>query len=149
MKRPIVILSGGFDPIHEGHVAMIKDASAIGDVLVILNSDRWLKEKKGAYFMDLLQRAAVVGNMRGVEYVWHTQTRDSVAADLEKIKADDEFSGRTIIFGNGGDRVHANMPVEELEVCDKLGIFTIFGLGANNGQSSSKLLNRWVEISKV
>ena len=66
MKRNMVAVSGGFDPVHIGHIRMIKDASSHGDVLVIINSDEWLMRKKGYVFMPWKERAEIMANIKGV-----------------------------------------------------------------------------------
>jgi len=147
MERPIVLLSGGFDPYHDGHVKMFAKAAEIGDICVILNSDNWLVKKKGKYFMSLMQRADVLSSIRGVESVWHSETLDDVSQDIENIYNHIGFKSRFLIFGKGGDRTSANTP--EQTVCEKLGIPVIFGLGGNNQQSSSKLLERWSDMESA
>ena len=80
MKKPIIAVSGGFDPVHIGHVRMIKDASRYGDVLVIINSDEWLERKKGYVFMPWKERAEIMGNIKGVTTV--TSVDDSDISSL-------------------------------------------------------------------
>lgn len=143
MGKPIVLLSGGFDPYHDGHAKMFAKAAEIGEICVILNSDDWLVKKKGNYFMTLLERADVLNTVKGVEWIWHSESLFDVSKDIENIYNHIGFKSRFLIFGKGGDRTAANTP--EQEVCEKLGIPVIFGLGGNNKQSSSKLLNRWFE----
>lgn len=141
MEKPIVLLSGGFDPYHDGHAKMFAKAAEIGEICVILNSDEWLHKKKGKHFMSLMQRADVLSSIKGVESVWHSQTLDDVSQDIEDIYNHVGFKSRFLVFGKGGDRTAANTP--EQVACEKLGIPVIFGLGGNNQQSSSKLLSAW------
>ncbi len=141
MERPIVLLSGGFDPYHDGHAKMFAKAAEIGDICVILNSDEWLINKKGKFFMSLMERADVVSSVKCVESVWHSESLSDVSYDIEKIYDHIGFKNRFLIFGKGGDRTAANTP--EQAICEKLGIPVIFGLGGNNRQSSSKLLSKW------
>ena len=74
-ERPVIAVSGGFDPVHIGHVRMIRDAARYGDVMVIINSDDWLTRKKGYVFMPWEERAEIMGNIKGVRLV--TQVDDS------------------------------------------------------------------------
>ncbi len=141
MEKPIVLLSGGFDPYHDGHAKMFMAAAEIGDICVILNSDEWLDKKKGNHFMSLTERADVLHSVRNVIWVWESKTMDDVSLDIEDIRKQVLFEGRTLIFGKGGDRNVANTP--EQAICEKLRIPIIFGLGGNNNQSSSKLLDKW------
>ena len=141
MEKPIILLSGGFDPYHDGHAKMFQAAAQLGDICVILNSDEWLVKKKGKNFMGLGERAGVLHSVKGVEYIWHSETLGSVCDDLERIKL--FFNKRQVIFAKGGDRNSTNTP--EQDACNKLGIPIIFGLGGNNEQSSSKLLKKWVD----
>ncbi|HEX8993627.1 MAG TPA: adenylyltransferase/cytidyltransferase family protein [Candidatus Paceibacterota bacterium] len=136
-KEPIVVaISGGFDPIHIGHIRMIKEARALGDELVILlNNDHWLRKKKGYVFMPQRERKEVLQSIRGVDRVVYTgHTRDdidrSVCRDLEKL--------RPHIFANGGDRTNKNIP--EVATCKKLGIAMVFEVGRGGKVQSSSWL---------
>jgi len=141
-KEVVVAVSGGFDPLHIGHLQMIKEAKELGDKLVvILNNDNWLKKKKGYVFMPQEQRKAILEAIRWVDEVVLTShlenTEDmSVSKELEKIKPD--------IFANGGDRTRKNIP--EVEVCRKINCKMIFNIGKDGKiESSSWLLNRFLE----
>jgi len=141
-KKVVVAVSGGFDPLHIGHLQMIKEAKELGDKLVvILNNDNWLKKKKGYVFMPQEQRKAILEAIRWVDEVVLTShlenTEDmSVSKELEKIKPD--------IFANGGDRTRKNIP--EVEVCKKINCKMIFNIGKDGKiESSSWLLNRFLE----
>jgi len=141
-KEVVVAVSGGFDPLHIGHLQMIKEAKELGDKLVvILNNDNWLKKKKGYVFMPQEQRKAILEAIRWVDEVVLTShpenTEDmSVSKELEKIKPD--------IFANGGDRTRKNIP--EVEVCKKINCKMIFNIGKDGKiESSSWLLNRFLE----
>ena len=132
----IAVVSGGFDPLHSGHLRLLKDASEMGDQLVILlNSDEWLKRKKGSRFMPFKEREAI---LRAIEYVDDVRMFDdkdgSAIAGLNyllKYKKDD-----TIIFCNGGDRLGDNIPEMGVK-----GINFVFGVGGYNKiNSSSKIL---------
>lgn len=135
MKK-IVAVSGGFDPIHVGHVRMILEAKALGDELVvILNNDNWLKKKKGCAFMPEDQRKEIIEAIRGVDRVVLTKHTSndgdrSVCDALREIHPD--------IFANGGDRFSDNIP--EAVLCRELGIETVFNVGAGGKMQSSSWL---------
>ena len=96
MNIPTIAVSGGFDPVHRGHVQMIREASQYGNVLVILNSDEWLIRKKGYKFMSFEERAYILGNIKGVTIVTSVDDSDgTVCKALERFKPD--------AFANGGD----------------------------------------------
>ncbi|MCX6793202.1 MAG: adenylyltransferase/cytidyltransferase family protein [Candidatus Falkowbacteria bacterium] len=137
-KSIIVAVSGGFDPLHVGHVRMFQTAKSLGDYLVvILNNDNWLELKKGFAFMPDKERKELIENIKWVDKVvlsFHKKgTKDmSICNELKKIKPD--------IFANGGDRTHSNIP--EVPVCEKLGTKMIFNIGKGGKiQSSSWLLS--------
>ena len=132
-KQKIVAVSGGFDPIHVGHVRMILAAAEFGDVIVIANSDNWLMRKKGYIFMPYEERQEILYAIKGVVDVYEAQDDDdTVCKTLEKINPD--------IFANGGDRKEGNVP--EYEVCKKLEIEMKFGVGGlDKPQSSSWLVD--------
>ena len=107
----ISVISGGFDPIHSGHISYIKSATEHGDYLIIaLNSDNWLRKKKGKEFMPFSERKSVLESISGVDSVIDFQDDDlgSCINALEKIKS--EYPNDEIIFCNGGDRGKENIP---------------------------------------
>ena len=131
MNIPTIAVSGGFDPIHKGHVQMIREASEYGKVIVILNSDDWLVRKKGYKFMPFEERAYIVGSIKGVSIVSSVDDSDgTVCKALEKIKP--------VYFANGGDRYETNTP--EMSVCEALGIEMLWNIGGGKIQSSSNLV---------
>lgn len=136
------IVSGGFDPIHEGHVALIMDAGKISDgVIVLLNSDAWLTRKKGQHFMTAATRKAVCGNLKGVVDVLEFNDDDGTAND-GIIKAREKYPDAKLIFVNGGDRTKDNIP--ETETCKAQKVELKFGVGGENkANSSSWILNKW------
>ena len=141
MNQTVVVVSGGFDPAHAGHVAMIRAARALGTFLVVgVNSDAWLERKKGRAFMPWHHRAAVMRAMLGVNEVMSFDDSDGSARDLlEKVKR--QFSTSRVIFANGGDRTADNIP--EMSVTD---VEFRFGIGGKDKQgSSSDFLKEWKE----
>jgi len=145
MKKIVVVVSGGFDPIHVGHVRMFQRAKSLGDELVvILNNDNWLMKKKSFVFMPEKERKEIVESLTSVDRVILTghkknSTDMSVCAELKKIKPD--------IFANGGDRTKKNIP--EVPVCEKIGCKMVFGIGdGGKVQSSSWLLAEFAEKLK-
>ena len=136
-EKPVIAVSGGFDPLHIGHVRMILDASRYGDVMVILNSDDWLKRKKGYVFMPWKERAEIVGNIKGVKFVTQVDDSDNTVCEaLERHKPQ--------VFANGGDRKKNNTP--EMDLCEKIGIQMMWAVGGNDKpQSSSWLVDKLKE----
>lgn len=135
----VVVISGGFDPIHAGHIALIKSARELGDRLIVgVNSDTWLTRKKGAAFMPWYHRAEVVRNLRQVDEVMSWEDWDNSAIGLlERVKR--EFPNDQIIFANGGDRTAVNIP--EMSVTD---VVFKFGIGGEDKRgSSSNFLSEW------
>ena len=139
----IILVSGGFDPIHSGHIKLINDANKYGDVVVLLNSDAWLRNKKGKEFLSFDERKIIMQNIKGVLNVLDFDDSDKSCVK-GIIKAKKLFSNNTIKFANGGDRNNETTP--EKEFCDKNNIETLFGIGGNNkSNSSSWILKKWKE----
>jgi len=128
-----VAISGGFDPIHVGHIRLIQAAANMGEVWVIMNNDAFLMRKKGYVFMHSQERQEILAAIEGVACVWESESEDdTVADDLEEMEPD--------IFANGGDRTEGNP--KESEVCQRLGIKEVFNVGGGKIQSSSDLVGR-------
>ena len=145
IDRGVAIVSGGFDPIHKGHVRLINSASRYGEVLVILNSDPWLERKKGYSFMSWEEREEILLSIRGVfEVVLAKDDDGTVCKSLREIAKD--YGGDKLHFVNGGDRKNDNVP--EVKVCKELDIKMIWGAGGGKIQSSSELVNRMKEHDK-
>ena len=142
--KNLVILSGGFDPVHYGHIFMFQEAIRYGDIAICLNSDEWLIRKKGKPFMEWRERAWIVGNMKGVIDVFSMDDTDGTACDGIKTvhtRYNDEYD--TIYFANGGDRNTNTTPTQEQLICDELGIKTLWNVGGGKVQSSSWILGKW------
>lgn len=134
-----VAVSGGFDPVHNGHIRMFREAKRqYGDeLIVILNNDNWLRSKKGYVFMPEEMRAEIIRELRCVDEVYITQhIKDD--PDMSVCAALDEI--RPIIFANGGDRYAYNIP--ERELCERIGILMVFNVGGEKIASSSELVKR-------
>ena len=139
----IILISGGFDPIHSGHIKLINDASKYGDVIVLLNSDEWLRNKKGKEFLSFDERKIIMKNIKGVIDVIEFDDSDKTCIDGIK-KAKSLYKNNIIKFANGGDRNNETTP--EKEFCDKNDIETLFGIGGNDkSNSSSWILKKWKE----
>lgn len=131
------MVSGGFDPIHVGHIRMIQDAARWGTVIVAINSDDWLMRKKGYVFMPWKERAEIIGNIKGVSIV--TTVDDTDGTVCEAIR-----HHRPHAFANGGDRKKENTP--EMNLCNELGVQLLWNVGgADKPQSSSWLVNKAME----
>lgn len=143
MSEIIVIVTGGFDPIHSGHIAYFEDAKKLGDKLVVgLNSDEWLINKKGRPFMPLSERIEIVKNLRVVDKVITFNDQDNSASDAIK-KVLDDYPNNKIIFANGGDRTLDN--TLEMDVFkNEQNVEFIFGVGGDyKKNSSSWILKEW------
>ena len=127
-KKPTVIVSGGFDPVHAGHIRMIRDASNFGDVIVIANSDDWLYRKKGFVFMSFDQRAEILNAIKGVILVDSVDDTDGTVCEAIR-------RHNPTYFANGGDRRKTNTP--EVDVCNELDIKLLWGVGGNKKLASS------------
>jgi cytidyltransferase-like protein len=135
----VVVVSGGFDPIHSGHIAYLTAARALGDCLIVgINSDAWLARKKGRAFMPFQERRAVVGNLKSVDATLAFDDSDGSAIDLiEQVKT--AYPDSKIVFANGGDRTAKNIP--EMSVAD---VMFQFGVGGEDKKNSSSwILEEW------
>lgn len=144
-KKKTVMVSGGFDPVHIGHVRLFEEAKKLGDELVVvINNDNWLKFKKGFTFMSDTDRKEIIESFRPVDRVVLTShkpnTNDiTVCRELELIQPH--------IFANGGDRKE-NVPVPEYEVCARLGIQMVFNVGYGGKVRSSSELVKKAKLKK-
>jgi len=138
-RRKTIMVSGGFDPVHIGHIRMILEASKHGDVIVVANSDDWLFRKKGFTFMEFEQRAEILAAVKGVIKVSGVDDSDGTVCEaIMRLKPD--------YFANGGDRKKHNTP--EQSVCDELGVEMLWGIGGNNKANSSSDLVERVKVTR-
>ena len=133
----IVATSGGFDPIHPGHISCIIESKKYGDTLVVIvNGDSFLASKKGRPFQNLETRSLIVSGIAGVDYVvpFEIKGDQTVNKALAALNPD--------VFTKGGDRVNkASLP--EWETCKKHNIKIVFGVGEDKQWSSSRFLKEW------
>jgi cytidyltransferase-like protein len=136
----IIIVSGGFDPIHSGHIAYFKSARSLGDKLVVaLNSDQWLINKKGKFFMPFNERKAIIENFADVDIVINFEDDDLGSATNALIKVKEMFPEEDVAFANGGDRNKGNIPEMSVE-----GVEFIFSVGGDDKKNSSSwILKKW------
>jgi cytidyltransferase-like protein len=138
----IVATSGGYDPIHPGHISCIIESKKYGHTLVVIvNGDAFLTAKKGKPFQNLETRSLIVSGIAGVDYVIPFEIEDdqTVSKALEAIKP--------AVFTKGGDRVDkASLP--EWDVCKRNDIEIVFGVGEDKKWSSSWFLNSWNDQAK-
>lgn len=137
----IVLVTGGFDPIHSGHIAYFKSAKHLGDKLIVgLNSDDWLKRKKGHEFMPINERVQIVENLKMVDGIILFNDDDGSAKEAIK-NVRQLYPDDTIIFANGGDRTSSNIP--EMDIIDA-NLEFVFGVGGEDKKNSSSwILQEW------
>ena len=149
-KYKVMLISGGFDPVHKGHLEMIAEARKLAsEVWVILNNDRWLSQKKGKEFMNEDEREYIMSQVKGVTKTFICHPRiptdktvcDAIysAVNVYRREFNTNLEEMSMAFGNGGDRIEGNIP--ESEYCDSMGVDMVWGLGKKI-QSSSWLLER-------
>jgi len=133
-EKPTVMVSGGFDPVHVGHIRMIREAAQWGEVIVIANSDEWLHRKKGFNFMDFKARFEILDSIKGVLLVDSVDDSDGTVCDAIR-------RHKPTYFANGGDRKKNNTP--EVLLCKKLGVELLWGIGGDEKiESSSELAKK-------
>jgi D-beta-D-heptose 7-phosphate kinase/D-beta-D-heptose 1-phosphate adenosyltransferase len=137
----IVLITGGFDPLHSGHIAYFKAAKTLGDMLIVgLNSDDWLVRKKGAAFMPWNERLCIINNLSMVDEVYTFDDDDGSAKHfIQQARA--HYPNAELVFANGGDRTKDNIP--EMDVVDA-NLSFVFGVGGENKMNSSSwILQEW------
>lgn len=138
--QKIVVVSGGFDPLHSGHLKMFVTAKKLGDKLVVaVNSDEWLTRKKGRPFMPLTERSQLVKSLRMVDDI-EINYDDSDGSGINALlNIKQRYPGCQIIFANGGDRTKENIPEMTVK-----GVKFVFGVGGEDkANSSSWILQEW------
>ena len=135
-ETKLVLVSGGFDPIHVGHIRHIQAAKKLGDILlVIVNSDEDMTRKKGYCFMPLVERMEIVKSIKGVDIVAKVTDTDGSSAETIRLYCPD-------IFAKGGDRNPTDNPIpqSEIEACEEVGCEIVYNVGDEKIQSSSALV---------
>lgn len=167
-KKRVMICSGGFDPLHSGHIQMFKDAKSKCDWLVVcINSDAWLKKKKGINFLEYSERVDIIKAIKYIDEVVLFEDDESGSAvnGLKKVISNEQFYKNKFknvtyldhgeiymedteteiefIFVNGGDRNKKSTPSLEQKYCEENGILLEWSVGGNKFNSSSWILNRY------
>ena len=140
----IVLVTGGFDPLHSGHIAYFEEAKKLGDELWVgINSDAWLIRKKGRAFMPFKERATIVKNLKMVDKVIDVINDDTVDNAGGAIFKSFAIGAKKVIFANGGDRTKENIPEMKLWG-DNPNVKFVFGVGGEAKQNSSSwILEEW------
>jgi D-beta-D-heptose 7-phosphate kinase/D-beta-D-heptose 1-phosphate adenosyltransferase len=133
-ENKTIMVSGGFDPVHAGHIRMIREAAQYGDVIVIANSDDWLYKKKGFVFMEFERRVEILNAIKGVILVDSVDDTDGTVCEaIRRLKP--------TYFANGGDRSRSNTP--EQNVCEEIGVELLWAIGGDEKlESSSELAKK-------
>ena len=143
MKK--IVVSGGFDPVHVGHLEMFENARKLGDhLIVILNSDKFLLDKKGFIFMPYEERKKILLGFSCVDEIVECIDKDNTVCEtLLKLKSTNQVD----IFANGGDRKEVT-DIPEFEICKKNNIEMVFDIGGGKIQSSSSLINQFLNYKE-
>ena len=139
-EKPTIMVSGGFDPVHAGHIRMIRHAAEYGNVIIIANSDDWLFRKKGFVFMEFERRIEILNAIKGVILVDSVDDSDNTVCEaIRRLKP--------TYFANAGDRGKANTP--EQSVCEEIGVELLWAIGGEEKLDSSSDLARKVRDFQV
>ena len=139
-KKKTICVSGGFDPVHIGHLRMMQEASKYGEVIAVVNSDEWLMRKKGYIFMPFKERCEIIEGFTCVAKTSYVEDKDNTVCEaLQRLKPD--------YFANGGDRKNDNTP--EMDICEQLEIEMLWSVGGTKIQSSSSLVNDSGMVAEV
>lgn len=137
----VVLVTGGFDPLHSGHISYFKKAKELGDKLIVgVNSDAWLTRKKGRPFMPITERVSIIENLSMVDGVvlYNDDDNSSIGA-IKNVRQ--LYPDSKIIFANGGDRTKENIP--EMSINDA-NVEFVFGVGGEDKRNSSSwILEEW------
>jgi D-beta-D-heptose 7-phosphate kinase/D-beta-D-heptose 1-phosphate adenosyltransferase len=142
---PVILFTGGFDPIHSGHINAMEQANRLGKLVVAPNSDAWLAKKKGTAFQPLEERARIISSIKYVYDIipdWNDSNGTACGA-IQKFYEQYSMSSELLLFANGGDRTPDNVSDLEINLCITLGIMPIFNVGGTKTQSSSAFLSNW------
>lgn len=139
-----ILITGGFDPLHSGHIQAFQQASLFGKLIVGVNSDEWLARKKKSFLLPRHERAEIIRNLSMVYQVyseWDDSDGTSCAA-IDKLCRDHKGPK---IFANGGDRVPTNSSTAEIARCIESGVHILYNVGGLKSASSSKFLADYVK----
>ena len=142
-RKSIIVMSGGFDPVHKGHMRMFREAANLGAIVIVgLNSDEWLTRKKGKPFMEFEERKEILECCKFINQVLPMEDFNDTASDII-VKVCKLYNGEdcNIYFANGGYRGRGNVP--ELDTCKNLNVVMLWGVGGGKIQSSSDLTANW------
>lgn len=143
----IVLVSGGFDPLHSGHIDYFREAKKLGDRLVVgINSDAWLTRKKGKSFMSEQERTSIISSLEMVDAVYTMDDSDDTATNFIASMMLD-YPDYNLIFANGGDRTQKTVPEFYRFHYPKLKF--VFGVGGDKTQSSSELLKQYKTTKRM
>jgi len=147
MYYDVIVLSGGFDPMHVGHLRMIQESAKMAEIVIAgVNSDEWLMRKKGYVFMPHEERVEMVQGTRGVSKAMAFDDDDNSACDLlRRVRA--LWPNFKVAFANGGDRTSDNIP--EIPVAEELDVHLIWGVGGGKVQSSSDLVSAQPRLASL
>ena len=138
-EKVLVIVSGYFNPVHSGHISMFREARELGNLFVIVNSDKQVELKGSVPFMEEQERLEIINSIKYVNKAIRAIDEDGTVCSTIKLVSK-MFEGYHIIFANGGDRKEGDVPEEK--ICKELGIEMAYNIGGEKTQSSSWLLER-------
>lgn len=139
----IVLATGGFDPVHSGHVHFLKESAKLGDILYVgVNSDEWLTRKKGKPFMSFYERCTIINEFECVTASYQFDDSDDSANDLIDTMLNNTKDETTIVFANGGDRTITNIP-EYTKYSIHPRVEFAWSVGGEKTNSSSSILKNW------
>ena len=147
-EEVVVVVSGGFDPLHVGHVRMFNEAKKLGtDLVVILNNNHWVQKKKGYVFQPEQERAEIIESICSVDEVMITKHRkndDNMTVCDALLEVITRAGGNKVIFANGGDRILDNVP--EVQLCLDRGVEMRWNVGGGKVRSSSEMVEGWKNV---